>query len=60
MLCALHRQDGWTPLHFAVQFGEADMVAALLASGGDRSRKTNVRIRGVSGISYKFNFAMFF
>jgi len=37
-------QEGWTPLHVAVQSRNRDIVKILLANGADRSIKTKVFI----------------
>jgi ankyrin repeat protein len=35
-------QDGWTPLHVAVQSRNRDIAKILLVNGADQTRRTNV------------------
>lgn len=37
-------QDGWTPLHLAVQARRTDIVKLLLIKGADKTLKNQVRI----------------
>ena len=35
-------QDGWTPLHLAIQSRNRDIVKVLLVNGVDKTRRTKV------------------
>lgn len=37
-------QDGWTPLHIAVQSRNRDIVKILLVNGADKSRRNKVTL----------------
>ena len=39
--CNATDEDGWTPLHYAAERGEAECIAVLLAAGADMSIKDN-------------------
>ena len=39
-----HFQDGWTPLHLAVQTRRTDLVRLLLIKGADKTLKSRVNM----------------
>jgi ankyrin repeat protein len=42
MFLPLSLQEGWTPLHIAVQSGRLDVIKLLLSRGADTSIKNKV------------------
>jgi ankyrin repeat protein len=41
-VCICQIQDGWTPLHLAVQAQRTDVVRLLLIKGADKTLKNKV------------------
>jgi len=37
-------QEGWTPLHIAVQSRNRDIAKVLLVNGADKTRRTKVNV----------------
>jgi len=47
-------QDGWTPLHLAVQSRRTDVVRLLLIKGADKTIKNQVRLIWICYIAQSF------
>ncbi len=43
-MCLWMSQDGWTPLHFAVEGGHVEVMAALIGAGASVNHANKVLI----------------